>query len=321
MRIRKFNVKARLGLLAIACGLAGTSLLFQSGDRAIAANAVDASSYIHFDSDFSVWNKAVNQTENVGIKEYVSGDTGSWNPSDSGAVMIVPYSVNYVKSGDSYSVTKYQVRWCDDTRATGWWENLRSSALSEVTMRVPFIFYSRAVSSADMAYGYYGYPFAPYVAVSNQSSNPSYWGYYMPYTNTYQASIQVSYIEQILNLWLNSNVDMVMAGETPSIRQQGYDSGYTAGYSDGQGEGYTAGYSEGKRAGDEAQYDRGYYDGLSEGSSPAGPITAIFMGITSVPISVLNGLGSFTILDVPVVGLLLSFMFLAIIAWMVRRLI
>lgn len=138
------------------------------------------------------------------------------------------------------------------------------------------------------------------------------------------AVLDYSSVTSAINRRLRDDVDMLCAlasDNTDLAYMEGRRDGYDVGYSLGFDEGYSFGYSTGKVDADSNEYDKGYLDGLSHGSTAVGPITAIFMGISSVPINILNGLGGFTIYDVPVISVLLSLMFITLIAWLIRRFI
>lgn len=91
-----------------------------------------------------------------------------------------------------------------------------------------------------------------------------------------------------------------------------YNLPYGAGYYVGEQRGYDKGYAEG--------YQVGRADGYSEASEDGAVITNLFGAVVSVPIDVLNGLAPFAIWNVPVIGIIMTFLFAALIFFMLRKL-
>lgn len=101
-------------------------------------------------------------------------------------------------------------------------------------------------------------------------------------------------------------------------------SGYTVGAQNGTGSMYTR--TEYLDYGS-SEYNRGYDEGKDAGLREAGEassqslIPTLFAAVVGVPINVINGLSPFAVWDVPIVSLIISFLFLAITFWIVKRFI
>ena len=99
---------------------------------------------------------------------------------------------------------------------------------------------------------------------------------------------------------------------------------YNQGFSDGNQKGYTNGYNAGLVVANKSYYDKGYNDGFNKGSStgtPASIILSIFGAVADVPIKILNGFAGFTIWDVSLLAILSTLMFLALILWIIKKVI
>lgn len=89
-------------------------------------------------------------------------------------------------------------------------------------------------------------------------------------------------------------------------------------------QGYRVGFEEGWKDGDESGYNRGYAVGYQDGSdaSATGSVVAnLFGAVIGVPIGILNGFTPFVIWDVPIVSILITFLFAGIIIWVVKKFI
>lgn len=87
--------------------------------------------------------------------------------------------------------------------------------------------------------------------------------------------------------------------------------------------GYGAGYRDGKNVVTDSAYQQGKTDGYTEAmdSIDAGgnAIMNLFGAVIGVPISLLNGLSPFVIWNVPIVSIMVSFLFFAVILYIVRK--
>lgn len=113
-----------------------------------------------------------------------------------------------------------------------------------------------------------------------------------------------------------------------------YADGYSQGFDDGFYEGertanergrqnwYDEGYRDGYSQGDTDGYNRGYERGWNAaGTGPTSVVGGLFMSIANVPITILNGLGAFSVWNVSLMTILATFLFLALIIWVIRKLI
>lgn len=107
--------------------------------------------------------------------------------------------------------------------------------------------------------------------------------------------------------------------------QEAYQNGYDVGFSQGEQSGAELGYTQGEEVGYDEGYDIGYDDGYRIGQREANNATSsiltLFGSIASVPITILNGLGGFTIWDVSIISIALTFLFIGLILWVIRRFI
>lgn len=109
----------------------------------------------------------------------------------------------------------------------------------------------------------------------------------------------------------------------PSIQYQ-YQSGFNDGESSGLKKGYSQGYEAGKAVADKVVYKKGYDKGYTDGSNtltPATTIWGLFGAIASVPTEILNGMGGIAIWNTPILAILFSLLFLAMVLWIIRKFI
>lgn len=115
-------------------------------------------------------------------------------------------------------------------------------------------------------------------------------------------------------LRLNVSAAEVLDMATPYLAEYFYfPNGYEVGYSAGK----RVGVEEGKTIG----YNVGYQVASEELNSAGGLITALFAGVVGIPISVINGLGGFAVLNVPIVSILISMLVLSIVIFIIKRII
>lgn len=106
--------------------------------------------------------------------------------------------------------------------------------------------------------------------------------------------------------------------------QYQYQSGFNDGEASGIKKGYSQGYEAGKAVADKQVYKNGYDKGYSDGSStltPATTIWSLFGAIASVPTEILNGMGGIAIWNTPILAVLFSLLFLAMVLWIIRKFI
>lgn len=82
--------------------------------------------------------------------------------------------------------------------------------------------------------------------------------------------------------------------------------------------GYNVGLGDGRAQADQQKYNEGYQAGLSDAGESA-PMVALFSAIVGVPISVLNGLTPLAVWNIPLISILISFVFFGLILWIVRK--
>lgn len=116
------------------------------------------------------------------------------------------------------------------------------------------------------------------------------------------------------------------------VYAEGYADGYNQGKNDGYANGqasannalWSAGYAKGKSDGYQEGYSAGdtagYYRGIAE-TGETGSMVAIFGSVANVPITIINSLTALTIFDIPIVGIIATILFLALILWVVRKFI
>lgn len=103
-----------------------------------------------------------------------------------------------------------------------------------------------------------------------------------------------------------------------------YRTGFDDGEASGLKKGYANGYEAGKAVADKQVYKNGYDKGYSDGSStltPATTIWSLFGAIASVPTEILNGMGGIAIWNTPILAVLFSLLFLAMVLWIIRKFI
>lgn len=131
----------------------------------------------------------------------------------------------------------------------------------------------------------------------------------------YSFSLTVGYANNGSPVTLLDYFDRMAAAQASAV--SGYVDGYDAGYA----QGYQNGYQKGSKDSYDNGYNTGYADGFEagEGAGPSGVITSLFGGVLSVPFNVLNGLNTFMVWDTPIVVIIVSFLFMAIILMFIKR--
>lgn len=105
---------------------------------------------------------------------------------------------------------------------------------------------------------------------------------------------------------------------------QSYKKGFADGEASMYDKAYTEGYNAGKAVADSNIYQQGYNVGYSDGSNtltPATTIWGLFGAIASVPTEILNGMGNIAIWNTPILAVLFSLLFLALVLWIIRKFI
>lgn len=106
--------------------------------------------------------------------------------------------------------------------------------------------------------------------------------------------------------------------------QYQYQDGFNDGEASGLKKGYSQGYEAGKAVSDKVVYKNGYDKGYTDGSNtltPATTIWGLFGAIASVPTEILNGMGGIAIWNTPILAILFSLLFLAMVLWIIRKFI
>lgn len=80
-------------------------------------------------------------------------------------------------------------------------------------------------------------------------------------------------------------------------------------------------YQQGWKIGYDYGYQKGGIDASVEQVGNIGVIPYLFGGIANVPINILNGLGGFVVWDIPILSVIFTFLFLALVLWIVKRFI
>lgn len=106
-----------------------------------------------------------------------------------------------------------------------------------------------------------------------------------------------------------------------AIDRSGYERGYSEGYTDGVSDGETDGYTDGLAEGRQQGRNIGYQEGLNASRDDAQSLMYLFGAIASVPISILNGMSPLAIWGTPLIGILVTLLFVLLLAWLVRRFI
>lgn len=87
------------------------------------------------------------------------------------------------------------------------------------------------------------------------------------------------------------------------------------------GSAYQNGYNTAKAASDSEAYSKGYQDGVESVSSAGAVMMSLFGSVVSVPINVMNGMSGFMIWGVPIISIIISFLFIGLLIWVVKRFI
>ncbi len=65
--------------------------------------------------------------------------------------------------------------------------------------------------------------------------------------------------------------------------------------------------------------NEGYNNGLNSVTNDTSSIISLFGAITTIPLNILNGLASFSIWNTPVIYLIITFLFLAVVFWCIKK--
>lgn len=99
-----------------------------------------------------------------------------------------------------------------------------------------------------------------------------------------------------------------------TIAQQVYLTDYV-------GNAFQNGYWTGKNNVDTEAYTKGYQDGQASVGNAGAVMMSLFGSVVSVPINVMNGMGTFMIWGVPIISIIVSFLFIGLLIWVVKRFI
>lgn len=87
-------------------------------------------------------------------------------------------------------------------------------------------------------------------------------------------------------------------------------------YTNGYNKGYVAGYHDINQGKIDQAYQNGYQDGAGSTSSH---LTSLFGAVVGVPISLLNGLSPFVIWNIPIISIMVTFLFFGIALFMLKK--
>lgn len=145
----------------------------------------------------------------------------------------------------------------------------------------------------------------------------AYWG--LAYDNYPSAAVdylrfQLDDVIDSVNYYAGSAVDFIAR----DFYQLGYDAYPWEEVAD---DNYRDGYNEGIAAGNAQGYARGYNDGQASVTTESGTLLLLFGSIADVPIAVLEGLGGLVVWNTPIITIIISLMFVALIVWVIKRFI
>ena len=80
-------------------------------------------------------------------------------------------------------------------------------------------------------------------------------------------------------------------------------------------------YDKGYKTGEKAGYDKGYAVGVQDGQSGTSAMFNLFGAVVSVPVNILNGLSPLVIWDTPVISIILTFVFIGVLLFIIKRFI
>lgn len=87
-------------------------------------------------------------------------------------------------------------------------------------------------------------------------------------------------------------------------------------YTNGYNKGYAAGYQDVNQGKVDEAYQNGYQDGAGSTSSH---LTSLFGAVVGVPISLLNGLSPFVIWNIPIISIMVTFLFFGIALFIFKK--
>lgn len=125
-------------------------------------------------------------------------------------------------------------------------------------------------------------------------------------------SNDVSHGEQVLQDFLTASYDYA---------NYAYSDGYRDGADIGVAGASVSIYNDGYQNGRSDGYQEGYWKGFEDGDSQQDVIGGLFGSIIDVPLQVLRGLTPLAIWDTPIIGIIMTFMFLGLMLWIVKRFI
>lgn len=148
--------------------------------------------------------------------------------------------------------------------------------------------------------------------------DPRFLEYPAPETsNDYKINITYlkAYLKQYIVGWIKQSAAPLIDNQPvfDQGKEQGYQEGYADGLSDGRTDGYDDGFIDGR--------NQGYREGQNSVTTESTAINNLFASLVSVPINVLNGLMPMAVWNTPIVGIMITFMLLAMLMWLIRKLL
>lgn len=124
-----------------------------------------------------------------------------------------------------------------------------------------------------------------------------------------------AYLKQYIVGWIKQSAAPLIDNQPvfDQGKEQGYQEGYADGLSDGRTDGYDDGFIDGR--------NQGYREGQNSVTTESTAINNLFASLVSVPINVLNGLMPMAVWNTPIVGIMITFMLLAMLMWLIRKLL
>lgn len=295
--------------VGVACSIGDAYVMETSADaQTIYPVAVGQKTYMLVDGYQSVsgylWDSAMDLSTDLKL-------TGGLASDDFRSVVYVPvrYDVEW-RDSSHFTLTQvvYGVYKYDNL------SNLNLSSYGAFAVYAP---------STNIAY-YYGYGvYAPVASFDLHSENTNTLSVTLSYDNqsNLYGSMYVSFDSALQHYgYCHAKSSYFMPfyerharAVVASYPNSAYDNGYGNGWTDG----YTYGYDQGNEEG----YAAGYAEAQAEITNEGRSIANLFGAIASVPITVLNGLGGFTIWNVSLIAICMTFLFLGLVLWIVRKFI
>lgn len=323
VKLRKSEIFALVGMCSLALVGCGANVLAVNADDS-SSSAPTAAEYpldLYPSADFSGLTNSdgFNWRYKMDINHnYLGGESSPWINTASPAIYVLRHiSITYDGYGEYDGATWQMLEYVGSNIVSA--SDINYSFLRDSSM-CWFALYS---ASAGMV-NYDFFNFAPLPLFQNVGSRYGYTrvgDYCMRYQMARQTNTQIGFYltddnaddpsDMVCTKFLNRFVwnyaqTVVRGGMGTDIA---YNYGYTAGQADGKREGYDNGYSAGYDAGRSSMTDNGRV------------MTDLFGAVASVPINILNGLAPLAIWNVPIISICLSFIFLGLVLYIVRKFI